>query len=141
MDKTYAQKYRENNPNAFKNYYAVNKNCLISKSSDWRKRNRERYNETVRNSKARKRKEVIEKYGSKCVCCGESTYEFLALDHKNNDGANHRKEIRNNRVVSWAIKNDFPDIIQILCHNCNNAKAFYGACPHLGRAKSSLTGY
>src|SRR5216683_833717 len=26
----------------------------------------------------------------KCACCGETQYEFLALDHVNNDGSIHR---------------------------------------------------
>lgn len=33
-------------------------------------------------------------------------------------------------MVEWAIKNDFPDVFQVLCHNCNQAIGYYGSCPH-----------
>jgi hypothetical protein len=26
--------------------------------------------------------------------------------------------------------NEFPDGFQVLCHNCNLAKGYYGECPH-----------
>ena len=33
-------------------------------------------------------------------------------------------------LLKWIIKNNFPKGFQILCHNCNSAKAVYGKCPH-----------
>ena len=75
------------------------------------------------------REEVLMKYGKRCGCCGETYIQFLAIDHKNNDGARHRAEIKQ-KMYTWAKKNNYPDILQILCHNCNLAKAFYGKCPH-----------
>ena len=33
-------------------------------------------------------------------------------------------------LLGWIIKNNFPEGFKILCHNCNNAKGFYGKCPH-----------
>lgn len=41
----------------------------------------------------RLRAEVIAAYGGRCACCGEATPEFLSIDHVNNDGAQHRREI------------------------------------------------
>ena len=64
-----------------------------------------------------------------CACCGESRIEFLAVDHINGDGAEHRKKYPGNMFV-WLIKNNFPDGFQILCHNCNLSRGFYGYCPH-----------
>lgn len=78
----------------------------------------------------RLRTEILTAYGGKCKCCGESTYEFLAIDHINNDGAEHRRKLGSNSVYSWLKKNRYPEGFQILCHNCNVAKAFYGGCPH-----------
>ena len=80
--------------------------------------------------KLRVRKEVLKNYGGKCVCCGESDWHFLSLDHVNNDGAKHRREIGNSQVYNWAKKNNYPNSLQVLCYNCNMAKAFYGKCPH-----------
>jgi hypothetical protein len=33
-------------------------------------------------------------------------------------------------IYSWLIQNNFPGGYQVLCHNCNMAKAFYKVCPH-----------
>lgn len=81
-------------------------------------------------AKTRRRKRVIAEYGGKCVCCGESDWRFLSLDHVDNDGAKHRSEVGNSRIYKWVEDNGFPKNIQILCYNCNMAKAFYGKCPH-----------
>lgn len=72
--------------------------------------------------------------GYECVCCGETTREFLQLDHIHDDGAEHRKanDIQaGTQFYWWLEKNNYPnDLIQVLCANCNYAKAFYGCCPH-----------
>lgn len=65
----------------------------------------------------------------KCACCGEMNYEFLAIDHINNDGNKHRKQIGGN-INAWIMANNFPDMFQVLCHNCNFAKGVYKICPH-----------
>lgn len=85
----------------------------------------------TRNYSLRCRLEVLEHYGGnppKCACCGESTIQFLALDHING----HTKgEPRGGRpIYTWLRKKGFPSGFQILCHNCNLAKGFYGKCPH-----------
>src|SRR5205807_5288509 len=36
--------------------------------------------------------EAIEHYGKVCACCGESTYEFLCIDHINGGGNRQRKQ-------------------------------------------------
>lgn len=61
-------------------------------------------------------------YDIRCNCCGERHIEFLSLDHINNDGAEHRKDIGVSSLYSWIIKNQFPSNYQILCMNCNCAK-------------------
>ena len=65
-----------------------------------------------------------------CACCGEDTIEFLAIDHINNDGYKYRKAIKSSSLIRWIIANNYPEGLQVLCHNCNMAKAFYGQCPH-----------
>ena len=84
--------------------------------------------------KERKRK-VISHYGGVCQCCGESNPIFLTIDHINNDGAEHRKDImgRNSGAgtYQWLIKHDFPPGFQVLCWNCNLGKHINGGvCPH-----------
>jgi hypothetical protein len=67
-----------------------------------------------------------------CACCGESHYEFLCIDHINGGGNKHRKTLskQGNNLGRWLLKNNFPEGFQVLCHNCNMAKGFHGACPH-----------
>ena len=77
-----------------------------------------------------RRKEVIKGYGGKCTCCGESNYEFLAIDHVYNDGKEDRKYRSCQQLLRYIIKNKYPVQYQILCHNCNLSKAFHGYCPH-----------
>ena len=65
-----------------------------------------------------------------CACCREKGIKFLSIDHINNDGAKHRREIGGNLCL-WILKNSFPPGFQILCYNCNFSKGIYGKCPHL----------
>lgn len=88
--------------------------------------------EGVKKANRRIRHQVIMAYGGyKCTCCGETTPEFLQIDHIDNDGAEHRRHIgKGYSVIWWIIRNNFPPGFQVLCANCNHAKAIYGYCPH-----------
>lgn len=85
----------------------------------------------MQRSNKRRRLRVLEGYGNCCACCGDRTLQFLALDHV--DGGGYRQ-----RKTGWgsyhcyidAERRGFPSDYQVLCHNCNLAKGFYGACPH-----------
>lgn len=73
---------------------------------------------------------ALDHYGGKCECCGENQIEFLAIDHINGGGNKHRKEIKMS-IYEWLVKQNFPkEGFRILCHNCNQARAYYGYCPH-----------
>ncbi len=93
---------------------------------------REKYLATTRAYNARVKKQVYDHYGGRCVCCGESRYEFLALDHIDGGGDSERKKLGlyGTPYFAWVIKNNYPDHLQLLCHNCNMAKGLYGYCPH-----------
>lgn len=124
-----------------KQYYQKNKQKVLERTNKYRKdniikiREYDRKRQLVhtirqRQSYIKLRKRVFEHYGAKCTCCGESTFEFLSIDHTNNDGAKHRKVIGNS-IYRWLIKHNFPkEGFQILCFNCNMAKEFFGICPH-----------
>lgn len=78
------------------------------------------------------RLEAFERYGgAKCACCGEATYEFLSLDHINGGGARQRR-MTTLPLASWCKRHGWPEGFQVLCHNCNQAKGYYGKCPHQG---------
>ena len=79
---------------------------------------------------------VLRKYsngrGIFCNCCGERNIAFLTIDHINNDGAKHREEIgrSSDKLYRWAVKNNFPPVLQVLCWNCNSSLGLFGYCPH-----------
>lgn len=77
------------------------------------------------------REAAIAHYGGHCSCCGESRYEFLTIDHIENDGAEHRRTVVSSRSICfWLKQNGYPEGFQVLCWNCNTAKHFHGGCPH-----------
>lgn len=82
------------------------------------------------------RQMVLDAYGNACACCGETTPEFLGVDHVNNDGEKHRRELKGygRSIYQWLKMQGFPQDgrFQLLCHNCNMAKGLYGGCPHNG---------
>lgn len=78
------------------------------------------------------RQQALDAYGgARCACCGETIWEFLCIDHIAGGGNKQRFAIGNNgKFYNWLRQNSYPPGYQVLCHNCNLAKGFYGACPH-----------
>lgn len=87
---------------------------------------------------------VLAHYGGVCACCGESQYEFLAIDHINGGGTKHRIGLgtvaRGSSFVRWLIKQGLPEGYRVLCHNCNAALGLYGFCPHQKDVLAILAG-
>ncbi len=90
------------------------------------------------------RDEVYAHYGGYiCACCGETTREFLTIDHIDGNGNEHRRSIGIGKAGSkfyyWLKKNNYPSGFQILCFNCNcGRERNKGICPHKA-AKPMLT--
>lgn len=87
----------------------------------------------IKEKRQQDKNEVFNYYGKICICCGESHMSFLILDHINNDGAKHRREIRcpsGSPFYAWIIRKNFPKGFQTLCYNCNASKQILGACEH-----------
>ena len=100
-------------------------------SRKWHLANGDYARDRQRRARLELRRKCLEAYGSICQCCGESRYEFLAIDHINGGGGKHRREVGGgDKVYRWMAKNNFPAGFRVLCHNCNMAIAFYGECPH-----------
>lgn len=80
------------------------------------------------------RKQVIAGYGGLCACCGETHYEFLALDHKEYRACEELKKfgryLTTTEICKKIIREGFPTTYQVLCHNCNMALGIWGYCPH-----------
>lgn len=112
--------------------YAADENYRKSKLES-RARYVEKYDvKTQAKNKAREAKlKVIDAYGGSCTCCGESHFNFLTIEHVNNDGHLDRKQhIVGIRLYTKIIKLGFPPEYTILCFNCNCAKGIHGFCPH-----------
>jgi hypothetical protein len=102
----------------------------------------EYFREATRRYRRRVKDALFDIYGGRvCACCGESEELFLSFDHINEDGARHRLSMgkRSNGfgfsdLVSLhrsLRQQGFPDVVQVLCHNCNHGKHLNGgACPH-----------
>jgi len=81
--------------------------------------------------------EAIEVYGGRCQCCGEDELAFMTLDHVENNGAEHRRELKELGVkgsaafYKWLKNNQWPKGYQVLCFNCNVGRHINGGvCPH-----------
>lgn len=101
-------------------------NCLDKRNNynknDESKKNRKQYNLILK-------KQVIEKYGGRCNCCGESELMFLTIDHINNDG--YKDEDKYKSFYYILRKSPIRKDLQILCFNCNCGKSLNnGICPH-----------
>lgn len=116
-----------------------NPGIAAQRMREWRLANLDRHRENNRRNDKRLKDECYNAYGGyKCACCGETEPAFLSLDHVNNDGAQHRRDVNSGlkrgggkKIYAWLIANNFPPGFQILCMNCNWGKARNnGVCPH-----------
>jgi len=124
-------------------HFAHCKGCHLIMRRDWISRNREKWTAYQRAYVASLKEELYAHYGDRCTCCGETEKKFLEVDHINNDGAEHRrlegKWLLGKNIISWLKKNNWPPNFQLLCTNCNMAKARYGICPHQEKVTSGVT--
>jgi hypothetical protein len=80
--------------------------------------------------------DVLDHYGWRCACCGETEPMFLTIDHKEGKGNIHRAELKGKIKdwYQWIIKENFPEEFQTLCYNCNLGKSRNGGtCPHANK--------
>lgn len=79
----------------------------------------------------RLKQKVMDGYGGRCACCGDTFLARLTIDHVNNDGAEHRRSLSNEAALYQQLLNKgFPPGFQVLCASCNLAKHVAGYCPH-----------
>lgn len=126
------------------------KQCQKLRCSEWRRKNKYRHSRNHRRwleqnqnyirdykkiARQKLRLEIYNAYGgSICKCCGEKEWSFLTIDHIENDGYKHRKELKSRSsdvLFVWLKKNNFPRGFQVLCMNCQFGKVRNnGRCPH-----------
>lgn len=78
------------------------------------------------------RQEMLDAYGRSCACCGESTEEFLSLEHLNGDGKDHAERLGGRSYIYRDLKKrGWPkDDYALYCMNCNWGSRRTGICPH-----------
>jgi hypothetical protein len=76
--------------------------------------------------------DVIDGYGGKCACCGETRKEFLSIDHVDGNGSKYNREMgfSGSQFYRWLRQNNYPDGFQVLCFNCNCGKGTYSVSPY-----------
>jgi hypothetical protein len=80
--------------------------------------------------------ELIEAFGGKCNCCGEAHPAFLTLEHIENVSHGKPGARACHQLIRDAKKDGWDKTkYELLCFNCNCAKAHLGQCPH----RSGLT--
>lgn len=104
------------------------KDCRDSYLKEYRKRPETRQRKAEQYRKVREA--AFAGYGSKCECCGEDKFEFLAIDHVNGGGRKERETMSTYQIARKVINLNFPKEYRVLCHNCNQAIGWYGYCPH-----------
>jgi hypothetical protein len=143
-----------------KEYVKENKDMIRLRQNEWRHQNKEKIAEQNKKAKAKRqatskeyrktnaekarewrnkqRLELINAYGGKCTCCGETEPTFLTIDHKNGGGNKHRKNIGGygsggTSFYNWLKIQGYPkEDYELLCWNCNcgRSKSPDNICPH-----------
>ena len=116
-------------------YRQRNKERIVAKRREYNRRNRERIAVHDRERRQVLRAQMVEAYGGRCACCGETELAFLTLDHIEGGGTKDRKGPGGTEGLYRRLKRaGWPNGYQVLCANCNMAKEAPKGCPHRRRA-------
>lgn len=86
----------------------------------------------TREKRAGWREQVLRILGGHCVCCEETNFDVLEVDHINNDGKEERKKFRNFQMLLKKLRTvaNSQSQYQLLCANCHTAKTHDVICIH-----------
>lgn len=112
------------------------KTRLSPEKAKWYRRTEDIPGQYRRRAERRKaiKLEMIAAYGGKCVCCGETRWQFLTLEHTGKRGSGRAERLKFGKTSimycdlkrrGWPKKG-----YSCLCFNCNSAKGMYRVCPH-----------
>lgn len=106
-----------------KEYRKKNKHKAYETLKEWKANNRDWYNSTELKRNRRLKEQTLTHYSNdklSCVICGESRLDCLSIDHINGNGTEHRRKLgRNgNSFYRWLKGNNYPDGYRTLCMNC-----------------------
>jgi len=133
----HAKKWQQNNRDRYnqlmKKWRQNNRDRCNQRAKIWQQNNKDRHNQLANESNHRLINEVIDAYGGKCACCGETRKEYLSIDHIDGNGNKHRRKIGvkdSMGLYRWLRRNNYPEGFQVLCFNCNMGKGNFSVCPH-----------
>lgn len=144
--KAYYANQRESRNKKRKQHYEKTKQHTLAVCKRYRETHKEQIrkyfkgrraldNERLKNYYRKQKQIVVDAYGGKCFCCGETHFEFLTIDHIHGGGRKDRAKRTGSGFYVRLVKEGFPkDKYRLACMNCNFALGKYGHCPH--RVKS-----
>lgn len=113
-------------------YREENRELRRKWNRDWIANNRERYNAAKYKYREKCKIEVVSFYSDgsmQCAICGYNDMDALVIDHINDNGAEHRKELNISsrggagmNTYEVLRKHGYPSGLQVLCANCNTKK-------------------
>ena len=118
--KKYYMEHKEEEKAKSREYYRTHKALVAERYAVWR---------------SKLKLEVFSHYSNgepRCAVCHEKKLELLTLDHINGDGREHSLANRysyGTHMWSWARKNNYPSIFQVLCYKHNTAKGHEAFIP------------
>ena len=132
-------------------YYLKNRDAVRTSNKQYYQAHRDQYAKQNHDRYQRIKRDctqlVFDHYGRSCACCGETIPLLLTIDHINNDGAKHRRQLSGSRTgkvgawfYKWLVDNGLPPVYQTLCWNCNMGKHINGGVS-LSRNKLILNIY
>ena len=93
---------------------------------EWAKRNPDRRRKIALNYYYSLQHEAIMAYGGYvCRWCGIDEPMVLCIDHVDNNGREHRRQLGSlggHKFYKWLRDNGYPEGFQVLCMNCNHGK-------------------
>jgi len=133
------EKVKESRKKSGKKYYENNKDEIKKTSAERHRSKMLNPEHRAKISSVAKRKrdslklEMISSLGGRCSCCGISEPRFLSIEHIGGGGCEHRRQCGGTSygVLLDAKKQGWPkNKFDVLCFNCNLARAKLGYCPH-----------
>lgn len=115
----YIRKIKEESPERYKE---IMKKTYV-RSKPYRIKNRIRRNAQFRELLHKKRADIINFLGGKCVRCGFIDFRALQIDHINGGGIKE-KNLMSNPLKYYKVICNNPQKYQLLCANCNWIKRY-----------------
>lgn len=98
----------------------------IVRSKEWAADNKPKRRKVALAYYYRMQHHAIMAYGGyRCSWCGIDEPMVLCIDHVENNGREHRRQIGSlggHKLYKWLRDNDYPPGFQVLCMNCNHGK-------------------